>query len=171
MFVTPDEARASGFGVVDALERVGLRAPVRRPYSAPERVAGAEWSTPADVFSLGAIAFELLTGRRPSGTGEDIGPLSDAIVAEVDRIQMVVARAMHEMPGARYPTGLAFADALAAAGPRRRLPSAAPSAFADEASPPPIQMIAIPSEAPVFADEEAGPHRGRARARWRGGAR
>ena len=33
IFVTPDEARATGFGVVEALERVGLRAPVRRPYS------------------------------------------------------------------------------------------------------------------------------------------
>ena len=31
IFVTPDEARATGFGVVEALERVGLRAPVRRP--------------------------------------------------------------------------------------------------------------------------------------------
>src|SRR3982750_4704652 len=55
IFITPDEGRASGFGGVDALERVGLRAPVRRPYSAPERIAGAAWSTPADVFSLGAI--------------------------------------------------------------------------------------------------------------------
>src|SRR6476469_3619201 len=76
IFITPDEARASGFGVVDALERVGLRAPVRRPYSAPERIAGAAWSTPADVFSLAAITYELLTGRRPSGTGDQLGPLT-----------------------------------------------------------------------------------------------
>jgi hypothetical protein len=62
IFVTPEEARASGFGIVDALERVGIRAPVRRPYSAQKRIAGGDWSTPADVFSLGAIAFELLTG-------------------------------------------------------------------------------------------------------------
>ena len=40
IFVTPEEARASGFGVVESLERMGLRAPVRRPYSAPERIAG-----------------------------------------------------------------------------------------------------------------------------------
>ena len=40
IFVTPEEARATGFGVVEALERVGLRAPVRRPYSPPERIAG-----------------------------------------------------------------------------------------------------------------------------------
>ena len=30
IFVTPEEARATGFGVVDALDQVGLRAPVRR---------------------------------------------------------------------------------------------------------------------------------------------
>ncbi|HMF61275.1 MAG TPA: protein kinase, partial [Vicinamibacterales bacterium] len=76
IFVTPEEARASGFGVVEALERVGLRAPVRRPYSAPERVAGEQWSTPADVFSLAAITYELLTGRRPAGTGEQMGPFT-----------------------------------------------------------------------------------------------
>ena len=45
IFVTPDLARATGFGVVEALEQVGIRAPVRRPYSAPgahrRRAAGA----------------------------------------------------------------------------------------------------------------------------------
>src|SRR5687767_8638265 len=75
IFVTPEEARATGFGVVEALERVGLRAPVRRPYSPPERIAGGAWSTAADVFSLAAIAYELLTGKRPSGTGQQIAPL------------------------------------------------------------------------------------------------
>lgn len=107
IFVTPDEARATGFGVVDALERVGLRAPVRRPYSPPERIAGEAWGTPADVFSLAAIAFELLTGRRPSGTGDQIGALGGAA-----RTHAVLARAMREDPSQRYPTALEFAEAL-----------------------------------------------------------
>jgi serine/threonine-protein kinase len=116
IFVTPDEARATGFGVVDALERVGLRAPVRRPYSPPERVAGAPWSTPADVFSLAVIAFELLTARRPAGTGEEIGPLTGApISAHGEEIRAVLARAMNDDPDRRYPTALAFASALEAA--------------------------------------------------------
>lgn len=116
VFVTPDEARASGFGIVEALERVGVRAPVRRPYSAPERIAGAEWSTPADVFSLAAIAYELLTGRRPSGTGEQIGDVSgDNLGGKAVAIRSVLARAMQEDPTRRYATALGFASALEAA--------------------------------------------------------
>ena len=116
IFVTPEETRASGFGVVESLERMGLRAPVRRPYSAPERIAGARWGTPADVFSLAAITYELLTGRRPSGTGDQIGPLTGEHLLEFGAgMRVVLARAMDEDPARRYPTGLAFASALEAA--------------------------------------------------------
>ena len=116
IFVTPEEARATGFGVVDALERVGLRAPVRRPYSAPERVDSEAWGTPADVFSLAAIAFELLTGRRPSGIGDQIGPLAGGpVAAHSARIHAVLVRAMDADPARRYPSTLAFAGALEAA--------------------------------------------------------
>jgi hypothetical protein len=161
LLVTPDEARASGFGVVVALGRVGLRAPVRRPYSAPERIEGAEWSTPADVFSLGAIAFELLTGRRPSGTGDEIGPLTGAVVPNAEHIQEVLARAMHESPGARFATGLALANALASAGTSPAVPSVSEVstastglvAFAEESGPETV----IPSSPPAFAEEPEEP--------------
>jgi serine/threonine protein kinase len=113
IFITPEEARATGFGVVEALERVGVRAPVRRPYSPPERVGGQAWSTPADVFSLGVIAFELLTGRRPSGLGEEIGAINAGTPNQwMDAIRAVLVRSMSEDPDARFPTALAFASAL-----------------------------------------------------------
>ena len=113
IFVTPDEARATGFGVVDALDAVGVRAPVRRPYTAPERIAGQGWSTPADVFSLAAIAFELLTARRPAGTGPQIGALPEGDRSAA--LHAVLARAMDDDPSRRYPAALAFASALEAA--------------------------------------------------------
>jgi hypothetical protein len=148
VFLTPDEARASGFGIVDALERVGLRAPVRRPYSAPERIAGSTWGTPADVFSLAAIAFELLTGRRPSGTGADIGPLTGATVEDPERIHAVLARAMDEDPDRRFRTAQEFTHALDDASGVAASGELPPALVASGA--------AIPAtiEEPVFADEE-----------------
>ena len=155
IFVTPEEARATGFGVVDALERVGLRAPVRRPYSAPERVASETWGTPADVFSLAAIAFELLTGRRPSGLGDQIGALTGApIAAHVDRIHTVLVRAMDADPAVRHPSALAFAGALEKAS-RGEVTSAAvrlataaapavpPASFADERDITPSEPVTV----------------------------
>jgi hypothetical protein len=149
VFVTPDDARASGFGIVEALERVGLRAPVRRPYSAPERIAGEAWSTPADVFSLGAIAYELLTGRRPSGTGDQIGALTGGDAgAYAAPIRAVLARAMDDEPDARYPTALAFASALEAAGRGAQRTSAVAGAGAISAAAP-VAAIPAPVDAPA----------------------
>ena len=115
VFITPEEARVTGFGVADALERCGLRAPVRRPYSPPERIEGAAWSTPADVFSLAVITFELLTARRPSGTGDQIGALPASLGEHTESVRRVLVRAMDANPAARYQSALAFAGALEAA--------------------------------------------------------
>jgi hypothetical protein len=133
IFITPEETRATGFGVVDALERVGLRAPVRRPYSAPERIAGREWGTPADVFSIAAIAYELLTARRPAGTGADIGPLSGATVGVREAALLeVLVKAMDPEASRRYPTALTFASALeAAARGDRTIVPVPPASLAD----------------------------------------
>ncbi len=117
VFVTPEEARATGFGVVEALEQVGIRAPIRRPYSAPERIDGSAWGTPADVFSLAAITFELLTGKRPAGTGSEIGALPDGQFAAA--LHLVLARAMHDDVSKRHTSALAFAGALEAASQGR----------------------------------------------------
>src|SRR3954452_10416125 len=121
IFVTPDEARATGFGVVEALQSVGIRAPIRRPYAAPERIDGIKWGTAADVFSLGAIAFELLTARRPAGTGPQIGVISDSDQGRA--LHTVLLRAMDDDFSARYPTALAFAAALEEAGRASAAPS------------------------------------------------
>ena len=154
IFVTPDEARVSGFGVVDALERTGLRAPVRRPYSAPERVAGEAWSTPADVFSLAAIAYELLTARRPSGTGAAIGPLTGAVVPDAGRIQGVLARAMDDDQARRYQSARELVGALRSGVEPEIVAPALPVAPAGPAPEGDIAFVPIPAEEPMFADED-----------------
>ena len=149
VFITPDEARATGFGVVEALEQVDLRAPVRRPYAAPERVAGAGWDATADVFSLAAIAYELLTARRPAGTGVRIGPLADDTPNSAG-LHEVLARAMAERPEDRFVTALAFASALEAAAHGERVTGAisavaAIAAATLAAGTDPAERLAAPS--------------------------
>jgi serine/threonine protein kinase len=149
IFVTPEEARATGFGVVEALERIGLRAPVRRPYSPPERIAGTAWSTPADVFSLAAITFELLTGRRPAGLGKEIGPLTAGTPNSwMDALHGVLARAMDASPSIRFQTALEFAAALEASG---RGAIAAPTASGTVVVPPAAEPAVNPLAAAAAA--------------------
>ena len=117
VFLTPELARATGFGVVAALERVGLRGPVRRPYSAPERIAGEPWGPAADIFALAAIAFELLTRRRPAGTGEQVVALLGEIDGTADQpaFRRAFATALADDPAERYGSAQEFAHALAIA--------------------------------------------------------
>jgi serine/threonine-protein kinase len=117
VFVTVEtnEAALSGFGVLQALESVGVKTPVRRPYAAPERIAGDAWTIRADVYSLGAMAHELLTRRRPAGPGEQDGALTSGTSAEQRvLIRRVLSVALAERPEDRFPSARAFTDALGA---------------------------------------------------------
>jgi serine/threonine protein kinase len=160
IFVTPEEARATGFGVVEALERVGFRAPVRRPYSPPERIAGAAWTTAADVFSLAAITYEMLTARRPSGLGREIGTLTAGTPnAWMDALHAVLARAMDPEPSARFATALGFASALEAAArggtSDATLPMARPIA-GPMVAPVATALPAVDSAATILSARPAG---------------
>jgi serine/threonine-protein kinase len=97
------DVRVTGFGIRPALESIGVVTAPRRPYSAPERTAGQAWDVRADVYSLGAIAHELLTGRRPLGSGEP---------EESTLLHRVLAKAMAANPDDRFATAKAFTDAL-----------------------------------------------------------
>ena len=83
-----------------------------RPSGSP----ASAWSTPADVFSLAVIAFELLTGRRPSGLGDDMGSLTVRRSAITPTRFAPCSRApCTRSPLARYATAQAFSAALAQA--------------------------------------------------------
>ncbi len=115
VFVSPDtqEVRVGGFGVISALEKSGIKIPPRRPYTAPERMAGQSWDIRADVFSLGVLAHELLTGRRPSGGGEQDGALPTGTSPEQRvAIRRALSGVLDEDPDRRYKTPSEFIAAL-----------------------------------------------------------
>ena len=118
VLVSQDEIRITGLGVPRALERVGVAAPVRRPYTAPERIAGVGWDRRADIFSLAALMYEMLWGRRVSGTGAQAGDtLTELAGGDLAALRRVFARALADDPLERFDTALAFAEALKEAFP------------------------------------------------------
>src|SRR4030095_11437131 len=99
-------------------ENVGVAVPVRRPYTAPERIAGGAWDRRADVFSLAALIHELLWAKRITGTGDHIADTLTAIPGtDYAALKRVFTRALAERPAARFETALEFVDALKTAFP------------------------------------------------------
>jgi hypothetical protein len=131
--------RLGGWGLARLIESTCGPLPPRRFYAAPER-AHAGWGGRADVFSLGVIAHELLTRRRPAGPGEQDGELSPDVPPEQRvRIRRVLARALDPAPDRRFGTARELVEALAHTGGLTVEP--APSGLAAAPSGPlPIQV-------------------------------
>jgi eukaryotic-like serine/threonine-protein kinase len=118
VLLSPEETRLTGLGIAAALERINVAPPVRRPYTPPEGIAGAEWDRRADVFSLAALMHELLWGKRVSAIGAQAGAsLTQIPGGDLIALRSVFARALAERPADRFETALAFAQALTLAFP------------------------------------------------------
>ncbi len=92
-------------------------------YMSPEQVQGEEITSVSDVYSLGAMMYEMLTGFRPYrasslakllhqivyATPEPIKKLRPDIPEDLERI---CTKAMHKDPEKRYANGTSFAADL-----------------------------------------------------------
>ena len=147
----------TGFGVARALQSVGVRPPVRRPYTAPELIADPSaplvHAPPADHYSLGAMAFELLTGHRLLSTGTDLASrLYRADGTGVDASATALSAMLALRPEHRPARAFAFAQAVSQAIGSERgrsgvtsLPpagTAPPSAADDAASDEALRLFA-----------------------------
>ncbi|MFZ5571966.1 MAG: protein kinase domain-containing protein [Thermodesulfobacteriota bacterium] len=93
-------------------------------YMSPEQtIPGEELSCRSDIFSLGVVAYQLLSGRRPfEGEGalqilyqimhQEPPPL-DAVAPDIPPdLAGVIRKALQKKPDERFPTAKAFAEAL-----------------------------------------------------------
>jgi tRNA A-37 threonylcarbamoyl transferase component Bud32 len=89
-------------------------------YLSPEQIAGRELTHHSDMFALGVVLYEMLTGQRPL-RAENLDALLKKIVeleplppSEVRKdlpkaLDAVILRALKKQPEARYPTWSEFA--------------------------------------------------------------
>ncbi|MFZ5471474.1 MAG: protein kinase domain-containing protein [Myxococcota bacterium] len=96
-------------------------------YMSPEQVQGEELDGRSDVFGLGVVLHELITGRRLFSAETDIDEMkmilhapipkpSEVLPALPKALSEVVMRALAREKSERYPTARDFAKALERAG-------------------------------------------------------
>ncbi|SFP96685.1 Protein kinase domain-containing protein [Geodermatophilus dictyosporus] len=124
-----ERAVVTDFGIVrdlDAARLTEVGVPLTHAYAAPEQFAGTTPDRRTDVYALGALLFELLTGRRafdadlPAAliAAALYGPVPDPRALRPDLpapLAEVCTRAMAKVPSDRYPTAGALAAAARSA--------------------------------------------------------
>jgi eukaryotic-like serine/threonine-protein kinase len=118
---------AAGDASARARLSVGVR-PMTLEYASPEQIRGEEVTVASDVYSLGVLLYELLTGRRPYDSTlrdrpeiaraileTDAPPPSEVADEEVGKtlrgeIDSILLKALEKEPSSRYPSAEALAD-------------------------------------------------------------
>jgi len=126
MIAEGTDVRITDFGAAFLRESKVVRsAAMGSPhYMSPEQIAGEELTIQSDMYSLGVVLYELLTGQLPFAPGhlddlvqkiltQDPEPPSGVRPGLSPAFDPVVLRALNKKPGQRYSTWAEFATALA----------------------------------------------------------
>lgn len=143
-------------------------------YLSPEAVRGEPLRATADVYALGVVLFECLTGRPPhegdspfatavAHTARPVPAPSELVEDVPPALDEVVRRACAPRPQDRLPDGAAFASALATAvpggpAPVPTVPGAAPGATPGVGPPtgPNDTLVAPGDDVPTVFTEDDG---------------
>ena len=98
-----------------AQAKTAMLRPLTPGYASPEQITGATITTASDVYSLGVVLYELLTGRSPYRLGTRIPPETVRAVCEIEpeKLSLVVCR--DEPIGEENELGANGSAAIAAA--------------------------------------------------------
>jgi hypothetical protein len=121
------QALITDFGIAAIVPRPGERTSVAGTpgYIAPELLAGRSPSQRSDVYSLGLVLYEMVTGRRAFAADTFEQRLAEAPPAPPGRwvedldpaFERVILRCLEEDPDARPPSAYAVAAALPGGDP------------------------------------------------------
>ncbi|HEY0409496.1 MAG TPA: serine/threonine-protein kinase, partial [Candidatus Dormibacteraeota bacterium] len=166
-----EHAYLTDFGITKELAAAGLTGTSEfvgtLAYMCPEQIEGMPLDGRADVYALGCVLHECLTGAPPFGSDTLVGvmhahltkppPRPTLIVPSLtEGLDAVVATAMAKRPDDRYPSCAAMVDAARAAldAPRRR---AAPPFVMGAAAP----VTSPPAPPPALGQGGPGDRRAR----------
>jgi eukaryotic-like serine/threonine-protein kinase len=95
-------------------------------YASPEQVLGEQPDPRSDLFSLGVVLFELLSGKPPFGGADDPGttlrirneqppPLTRFVPDLLPALERLVQRCLQKLPAHRFPSARELAASLSTA--------------------------------------------------------
>ncbi len=115
--------RITDFGLAVAEEEAGGEVAGTPGYMAPEQLAGEPASVQSDLYALGLVLYQLVTGRAAfvGGSAQEVlrrqresaPPRPSSIVPDIEpRVEAMILRCLEAQPARRPPTALSVAAAL-----------------------------------------------------------
>jgi eukaryotic-like serine/threonine-protein kinase len=164
MLVTPDgHLKVLDFGIARALATISPDEKTdvvwgSPQYFSPEQAAGAAPSPASDVYSLGIVLYEIITGRLPfvANTAEKLAELHRQALPPSPRkfnqaipiaLEQIILKVLSKEPAARYRT----ADQLGRVLEHYNHPQPGQPAHAPTVAPPPVLPPKAAAPQPVYS--------------------
>lgn len=121
LFDQREQAQLADFGIARCATELGLRHSAAAAYLSPEQARGDAPGQYSDLYSIGVLAFEFLTGSLPFEGDDAVSTAIAHIEQPIPRLSPMVAawqpwidKALAKSPEQRFQSAQEMADALSA---------------------------------------------------------